>query len=276
VAALERGEEKITVTLEKVPGQLIDTERSPDRPLVLLSTGRSNFKGSGAGRKSNVRKAINEHQHNIFIPEGSEFSFNDTLGIVSLSRGWQMALTIFEGVNLRPAPGGGVCQASTTVFRAVLNAGLPILEQKSHSLYVTYYEAYGVGLDATIFPGKQDFRFKNDTGGPIIMQAYTEGDEATINLYGYDDNRSVTLSGPYFAGTEGILPDGKKIRANEIVWTRTVQSAAGTSTDIVASRYQAIPRSLAKNWTASTFQTRIAVTETAPLHGAAEEIVAER
>jgi vancomycin resistance protein YoaR len=92
-----------------------------------LSTGRSNFKGSGAGRKSNVRKALNERVNNIFVPAGAVFSFNDTLGTVSTGNGWQMALTIFDGVDLRPAPGGGICQASTTVYRAALAAGFPIM-----------------------------------------------------------------------------------------------------------------------------------------------------
>lgn len=256
MTALQENVENIDIELEKVPGQLFDPESSPERPLVLLSTGRSNFKGSGLGRKSNVRKAINEHENNVFIPADSEFRFNDTLGIVSLSRGWKEALTIFEGVNLRPAPGGGVCQASTTVFRAAINAGLPIVQQKNHSLYVTYYEAYGVGLDATIFPGKQDLRFKNDTGGPIIMQAYTEGDEAYVNFYGYDDQRTVALSGPYFWDDENVLEDGKTIRKNEIVWKRSVMKDGQETSDVVTAKYNAIPRTLHEKWAAETIQTR--------------------
>lgn len=257
VSALEKGNKHITITLQEVPGMLLDPEKSPDKPLVLLSSGRSNFKGSGGGRKSNVRKALNERENNIFIPADTTFSFNDTLGIVSQSRGWELALTIFEGVNLRPAPGGGICQASTTVYRAAINAGLPIVEQKSHSLYVTYYEAYGVGLDATIFPGSQDLQFKNDTGGPIVIQSYTDGDEAYVNMYGYDDGRSVVLSGPYFARDEGILEDGKKIRSNEIVWVRTVQTAETDKRDILKSRYNTIPRSLLTRWEPGTKVTRV-------------------
>lgn len=256
VTALKEGNNHISLTLEKVPGMLLDPERSPGKPLVLLSSGRSNFKGSGWERKYNVRKALNERENNIFIPADTTFSFNDTLGIVSQSRGWQLALTIFEGVNLRPAPGGGICQASTTVYRAAINAGLPIVEQKNHSLYVTYYEAYGVGLDATIFPGSQDMQFQNDTGGPIVMQSYTEGDEAFVNMYGYDDGRSVVLSGPYFTRDEGILENGKKIRSNEIVWVRTVKTSTEDTRDLITARYNSIPYKLPSRWEAGDKVTR--------------------
>ncbi len=264
--AVENGQETASAPLVSVAASVIDPINSPDKPLTLLSTGRSTFTGSGYGRKQNVRKAINEREHNVFVPTDGVFAFNDTLGKVTVGNGWQMALTIFEGVNLRPAPGGGICQASTTVYRAALNAGLPILEQKSHSLYVTYYEAHGVGLDATVFPGLQDFKFKNDTGGPVIIQAYTEGDEVTVNMFGYDDNRTVTLTGPYFAGTapEDLTVKGKKVGANQIVWKRTVEKE-GTEAqqDIISAKYTAIPRSLPKKWTATTVVTRGDTTKTA-------------
>jgi len=252
--ALENDEASISIPLQLVPAIINDPVHSPDRPLTLLSTGRSNFKGSGVGRKANVRKAINERENNVFIPTDAVFAFNDTLGNVTISNGWHMALTIFEGVNLRPAPGGGICQASTTVYRAALNAGLPILEQKNHSLYVTYYEPYGVGLDATIFPGSQDLKFKNDTGGPIIVQSYTEGDEAIVNMFGYDDQRTVTLTGPYFASTapEDLLVQGKKLKTNQIVWIRHVDKNGERDESVISAQYKAIPRSLAKKWEATT------------------------
>lgn len=264
-SALENGQDSVGVSLEKVQASLIDQEHSPDKPMVLLSSGRSTFTGSGGGRKSNVRKAINERENNVYIPAEAVFAFNDTLGNVTVSNGWQLALTIFEGINLRPAPGGGICQASTTVYRAALNAGLPILEQKNHSLYVTYYEPHGVGLDATVFPGLQDLKFKNDTGGPIVIQAYTEGDEATVNIFGTDDHRTVALSGPYFAGSapEDLIVNGKRVGANQIVWVRTVDSGDRHGRDVISATYTAIPRSLPKKWAATTVITRGDTTKTA-------------
>lgn len=252
--ALETGESTMSYPLTEIPATVLYPEFS-GQPLTLLATGHSDFVGSGYGRKANVRKGLNERIHNVVIPAGAEFSFNDTLGIVSTSRGWHMALTIFEGVNLRPAPGGGICQVSTTLYRAALAAGLPILEQKNHSLWVTYYEKYGVGLDATIFPGKQDLRALNNTGGPILIQAYNKGDEAFVHLYGVDDGRSVSLTGPYFSASapEGFLENGKTIRGNEVGWERIVVLPSGEpNRETIVARYKALPRSLASRWTAVT------------------------
>lgn len=252
--ALEDGQVALTIPLTTVASSIIDPIHSPDRPLTLLSTGRSDFKGSGASRKANVRKAMNERVNNVIIPAGVEFSFNSLLGKVTMGNGWQMALTIFEGGELRPAPGGGICQSSTTLYRAALNAGLPVPVKKNHSLYVTYYEAHGVGLDATIFPGHQDLKFTNDTGGPLLVQSYTEGDEAFVNVYGYDDERTVTLSGPYFAKTApaDLLEDGKRVRTGEVVWIRNVSKDGSTSREVLSSRYKALPKSLPSRISATT------------------------
>lgn len=256
--ALQDGMTEITYPLTEIRATLSDPSISVE-PLKLLSTGRSTFKGSGAGRKANVRKVLNERLHNVVVPAGAEFSFNDTLGKVTLRNGWQMALTIFEGGNLRLAPGGGICQGSTTMYRAALDAGLPITEQRNHSIYVAYYEAFRVGQDATVFPGHKDFMFLNDTGGPIVIQAYNDGDEAFVNLYGFDDGRAVTISGPYFSSTmpENFLEGGKKIRGNEIGWQRIVTlPGSEPKTETFVSRYKAIPKSLLKTWTATIQRVR--------------------
>jgi hypothetical protein len=216
-------------------------------------------------------EAIGERVHNVVVPVDAEFSFNDVLGgPVTQSAGWQMALTIFEGVNLREAPGGGICQASTTVYRAALNAGLPIVEQKSHSLYVTYYEAYGVGQDATVFPGKQNLRFRNDTGAPLLLQSYYEGDDAYVHILGRPDGRQVTVDGPYFGSTApaDVQVNGRAVRGNEIVWVRTITSAEGAQTkEVLVSRYNAVPKSLVAKWPATSQTT---------LHAAAALVANQR
>jgi vancomycin resistance protein YoaR len=256
--ALSEKRDDVEVVIERS----VPTLSYHGKSLTLLGAGRSNFHGSGLGRKANVRKALSEKVHNVLVPAGSVFSFNDTLGgPVTKGNGWQDALTIFEGVNLRMAPGGGVCQASTTTFRAALRAGLPILEQKNHSLYVHYYEAYGVGQDATIFPGKQDMKFLNDTGHDLILQSYYEGEDAYVNLFGIDDGRMVTMEGPFFASTQKAVPffAEKPIRTGEVAWVRTVKKIDGSLDEhLLRSRYQALPRSLPKTYAATTEITKSA------------------
>lgn len=257
--AFESGVESVEYVLTYVPAVITDPVSGSVIPMKHLSTGHSTFKGSGEPRKSNVRKALNEHVNNILVPADAVFSFNDTLGKVTTSRGWQMALTIFNGTDLRPAAGGGICQASTTTYRAALAAGLPIVEQKNHSLYVAYYEKFGVGQDATIFPGSQDLKFRNDTGGPILIQAYNIGDDAFVSIYGADDGRTVTLSGPYFGKTApmDLLANGKKLKNNEIGWIRTVQMPGQEEKrEASVARYHTLPKSLAARSELTTITTR--------------------
>lgn len=214
--------------------------------LELLAVGRSNFAGSPEGRAFNIQKGLKEKMNNIIIPPGAEFSFNSFLGPVTNRAGWKNALGIFGGGSLKPTPGGGLCQVSTTVYRAALYAGLPFPSRRSHSLYVKYYKDYGEGLDATVFQGGQDLIFKNDTPSYLFMQAYDDGDDAYVKLYGTSDSRSVTLEGPYRTANvpqDEVDKHNYKPRKNEIAWHRTVAKLDGeVIEEQILSRYKSLPR----------------------------------
>ncbi|MBT3292989.1 VanW family protein [Candidatus Peregrinibacteria bacterium] len=211
----------------------------------LIASGKSNFKGSTYNRSFNVRKALREHVNNTLVPPGATFSFNDTLnGPVSLGNGWAMAKVIYNGNELKPAPGGGICQASTTVYRAAVMAGLPIEDRRSHSMYVSYYKAYGVGIDATIYPGTQDLSFVNDTGNYILIQSYDDGYDAVVNIYGTPDGRTVELEGPYFTTNSptDLKVNGRHIMGNEIAWIQYVNRVnQEQEKNMIVSRYNALP-----------------------------------
>ena len=93
----------------------------------------------------------------------------------------------------RTAPGGGICQVSTTVFRAAYAAGLPIVERYNHGYIVDWYGE--PGLDATIFTPTVDFRFRNDTGAYLLVESVVDAlnGTITINLWGTRPNREVTI-----------------------------------------------------------------------------------
>lgn len=214
--------------------------------LELLSTGRSNFAGSPENRIFNIQKGLRGKMNNIIIPPGAEFAFNSFLdGPVTNKAGWKNALGIFGGGTLRQTPGAGLCQVSTTLYRAILNAGLPIVSRRSHSLYVKYYKEYGEGLDATIFPGVQDLVFKNDTPSYLFIQAYDDGDDAYFKIYGTSDGRTSFLEGPYRTADipkEKIEKGNYVPRRNEIVWFRTIRRADGTTLEeLIISRYKTLP-----------------------------------
>ncbi len=214
--------------------------------MTLLAQGRSNYAGSPTGRIFNAEKALDDQLNGSLVGTGVTFSFNKTLKGAS---GWREALGIFEGGALRMVSGGGICQAATTLYRSLVKAGLPVVARAPHSLYVTYYKAYGVGIDATIFPGAQDLTFVNDTGHPILILARHEGTDAFVELYGTPDGRQVELEGPYFSTTAPVdfLVSGRPLKANEIGWSQTITWPDGRVQDgQIISRHRSVPSSLQK------------------------------
>lgn len=156
-----------------------------------IGTGYSEFAGSIPGRIHNVALAASKF-NGVLIPPGETFSFNDVVGDISAATGYQSAYIIKDGRTVL-GDGGGVCQVSTTLFRAAMNAGLPIVERHEHSYRVHYYEEGGFkpGLDATVFTPTDDLKFKNDTPGYILIQTKTDTDNLnmTFELYGTSDGR---------------------------------------------------------------------------------------
>ncbi len=211
------------VEIVQTKGEIVNSTEVEMGEFQLISQGRSNFKGSTAGRAFNVNKGLNEKMNNIIIAPGATFDFNSFLGPVTYSAGWKDALAIFNGKDLEPVAGGGLCQVSTTVYRAALNAGFDVLEQRNHSLYVHYYREYGNGLDATIYPGQQNLKFVNNSGNYVLLQAWTEGDDAYVNFYGSPDGRRVDLIGPYYSGTvPEEYRDQISLSRNQIAWVHKV------------------------------------------------------
>lgn len=220
------------LAVERVKGKIInETGNKEVEDLELLSVGYSNFATSPAGRDFNVRKGLNEKVNAIVIPPGGEYNFNKNLGAVTNRNGWKNALAIFGGGRLAPVPGGGLCQVATTVYRAAVKGGFSIVEKNNHSLYVHYYVTGGDGLDAAIYPGIKNLRFKNDTGNWIVIQSYDEGYDAYVKIYGVPDGRKVDLFGPFYPSS---IPDAYKDRIklarNQIGWWQEIRDNEGNLT----------------------------------------------
>ena len=251
--SLKDSKEETSIVVQRVPGKLINETGEDLGELTLLGTGRSNFKGSTWSRSQNVRKALDAHVNNVLVAPDAVFSFNQTLeGAVTTRNGWYMAKIIENGVDLVEAPGGGICQASTTTFRAMTNSGFIPIDRKAHSLYVSYYEAYGVGIDATIFPGSQDLTFKNDTKNHLVVQSYYDGYDAVVNIYGTNDNRKIKLTGPFFSDNapDSITKEHGELASNEIAWLHSVEYPNGERKEnIIFSRYRTMPRYLSQKYT---------------------------
>ncbi|AZI42882.1 hypothetical protein EHF33_09075 [Deinococcus psychrotolerans] len=133
---------------------------------AFLAGGQTGYDGSSADRVTNIHVGTQAFQDKLF--EGKVFSFNQMLGPISAKAGFVPGLVI-AGERTASGIGGGICQVSTTVFRALYGAGLPIVERRNHSYQVYYYDPQG--LDATIYQPTQDLRFANDTGGSLWFQS---------------------------------------------------------------------------------------------------------
>lgn len=221
----------------------------------ILSVGHTSFYGSPKNRVLNISVGI-EKFNGIVIPAGDTFSFNKNLGKVDGENGFFKELVIKPEGTI-PEFGGGICQVSTTAYRAALYAGLPIVDRTPHSYAVSYYSQIGGhGIDATIYPGSRDLKFKNDTPATIVMQAYSDGYEAYFILYGTNDGRTVTMEGPVITNehsdktTETIkttsIPAGTQQRIEsshggfDALWHRYVTLPGGlTSKEDIISKYRA-------------------------------------
>lgn len=164
---------------------------------TLLGKGVSYFKGSIANRIYNINLAQSKFK-GVLVPPNEVFSFNEVLGDVSSYTGYKAAYVIMDGKTVL-GDGGGVCQVSTTLFRAVLSAGLPIVERRAHAYRVGYYEQGSfVGLDATVYSPTTDFKFKNDTANYILIQPTIDKNNYSLifEIYGTNDGRIATTTKP--------------------------------------------------------------------------------
>ena len=169
-----------TLTLELTDGYLtpVVTEGtltySPD--FVLAGTCTTSFSTSSSNRINNIEVAAG-HLNNLLVMPGQEISVSDTIKPRTTANGYKSAGAYLNGRTV-PAIGGGICQVSSTVYNAVKNAGLTVLERHPHSMPVHYLP---LGLDAAISAGSKDLRFRNDYSAPVILQAYTEGKNLIVN-----------------------------------------------------------------------------------------------
>ncbi len=210
-AAMDEGEREVAAVLTTVPPSISDSATAEELGIrELLVENTSYFAGSSAGRVNNITVAASRF-HGILVAPGETFSFNKYLGEVSKEAGYDESLIIY-GNRTVVGLGGGVCQVSTTAFRAAFWAGLPIVERWAHGYRVGYYEQGGIppGLDATVYSPLVDLKFVNDTPGYILIETYVNPTRyrLTFKFYGTSDGRTVEMIGPEITD---IIPHGEPI-----------------------------------------------------------------
>lgn len=184
---------------------------------TLLGRGESNFAGSPRNRVHNIRVATERYNGLVLMP-GEEFSFNGYLGTVDAANGYLPELVIKENVTT-PEFGGGICQVSTTAFRAALGSGLDVTARKNHSYPVRYYGT--PGYDATVYQPAPDLRFKNDYAKPVMIKTRIEGTKLIFEVWGTSDGRKIKVNGPFVTARR---PDGSLTAAVAQIVTKNGKS----------------------------------------------------
>ena len=209
---------------------------------TLLGSGQSNYSGSSDGRATNV--AVGASLLNgTLIPQHGTFSFNNAIGLIDEDKGFVEAQVI-DGEKIGKDIGGGICQVSTTVFRAAFLAGLPITEWWPHRFRIGFYELDGwePGLDASILQPSDDpstwadFKFENPSDSWMLVESWTDGVNVWVNLYGADLGYEVDVTGPTWGDKSQMLPPQEVVDDEAAPGTVTLSQAAGIGEELTQYR----------------------------------------
>jgi vancomycin resistance protein YoaR len=243
-------EREVPLALNVVPAEVNEHVTAEQLGITeLVASSRSYFAGSSEGRRNNVQIAASKF-HGLIIKPGQTFSFNEWLGEVTEEEGYDESLIIFGNETI-PDVGGGICQVSTTAYRAAFWAGFPITERWAHAYRVGYYEQGNqpVGLDATIYSPLVDLKFVNDAPHHLLIETYVNQNRSTLvfKFYSTGMGRSVELEGPEVTDViehgDPVYKEDAELAPGEIkqiewatnglmsVITRTIRNA--TSGDII-------------------------------------------
>lgn len=155
----------------------------------VLGSCTSNISGS-ENRVKNIALAAQLFNGTVLMP-GEEFSYNGVVGQRTSARGFLPAPAYVSGETVQET-GGGICQGSSTIYLATLRANLEIVERYNHG-YITSYVPHG--MDATVYYGSKDFRFRNNTPFPLKIAGSVSGRTLTVNIMGTkSDNITVEMT----------------------------------------------------------------------------------
>jgi len=212
------------------------------------------FDPRNTARAGNIALAAKLVDGSVVEP-GQTFSLNAAMGPRTSNRGFDYAPVIAADGVLRQGVGGGICQYATTLFNAVLLAGLPIVEREAHSLYISHYP---IGRDATVSWGAVDFKFKNDTGKALMIRSWVQEDHLTVAVVGKTGREVTFKTGSFYDSRRpahaksdprviydadlgpGVVRWERGIDGHSVKVERTVRDAKGAVLfrDAFVSRYE--------------------------------------
>lgn len=210
----------IKIIIEEVEAETTEDDLRKLRIEKLLGEYTTWFNPRKKNRTENIKMAA-EAINNYILPPNEEFSFNKIVGPRTKETGYNEAPIILNN-KFVPGVGGGVCQVSSTLYNALLRSNLTITERHPHSLPIRYVPK---GMDAAVVYGFKDLKFINNTGGHILIKAYSGQGSLTIKLFGpaREDYKIEVLS----IVEKTIFPETKYVKRPDIVAGQVVVEQQG-------------------------------------------------
>jgi len=157
---------------------------------TIIGSFTTDFSSSAAGRAANLENGARLINNYVLYP-GEVFSAYKVLTPFTKENGYHLAGAYLNGLVV-DSLGGGVCQVTTTLYNAVLEAELEVVERAPHSMTISYVD---LSRDAAIAGTYKDFKFKNNTDAPIVIEGITKNRKITFNIWGHEtrdrENRKV-------------------------------------------------------------------------------------
>jgi len=178
--ALDKNMRSITIEVTIFPLRVYAKDLKPAPPRHLLANFTTHFGTHNSANRVHNIKHVASLIDNYILLSGESYSLINRLGEITQSTGFKRAF-IIRNDTLDPQYGGGTCQVSTTLYNAVMLAGLDVTERHNHALY---FNIYPLGRDAAVYSKTKDLRFINNTGNPILIRASATASSATVKIYG--------------------------------------------------------------------------------------------
>ena len=185
----------------------------------LVSKFSTKVSDSTGGRKHNVNLALSKF-NGLIINPGESISFNDITSPHTLDNGYKIA-TIILNSRFVDGVGGGICQASTTIYNALLQAGATINEVHKHTLPVKYVP---LALDAMVSEGIADLKITNNTASPMYIKTTNTSDDVTVEVYSRANPNGLTFTTrsetikTLPALEDKIVPDVNKEHSDKVIF----------------------------------------------------------
>lgn len=154
----------------------------------LIATCTTSTKSSNRNRTTNIHRALSKFNGFVVHP-GDTVSFNKIVGRRTVENGFKEAEE-FAGTSVQSGIGGGVCQASTTLYNALLRAGITVEVRHQHTMVVSYIPS---SLDATVSDSGKDLVFTNNRDSSIYIYTNVDTARAQVNIYGVPTEYKIEL-----------------------------------------------------------------------------------